>query len=61
MASREMKVKFVNQPDPERIKKALAECRRITLERRNPGKRYFVTVEIQDDGGDETMQGVRAS
>lgn len=55
------KVIFVNQPDPERVAKALAMCWRITMEKKNPGTAYHVTVELGDGTKGESLPNVCAS
>ena len=55
----EPEIRFVNLPDKTRIMAALAECYRISLEKRT-GKKYIVQV-IQDEKGDEAVRDVRAS
>lgn len=53
---------FVNMPDKNRIMAALAECYRITLEKRT-GKKYIVQVMTNEDEGkcNEALRGLRAS
>ena len=49
-----------NAPDPGRIMAALAECWRITMEKRT-GKRYIVTVVENEPEDRQAVPGVRAS
>lgn len=49
-----------NAPDPGRIMAALAECWRITMEKRT-GKRYIVTVVENEPEERKAVPGVRAS